>query len=51
MIEISGIYASLAQGRGEQGCLAVGLTEAVTLLKCLPHQIARIEAVARARKR
>ena len=48
MIEISGIYASLAQGRGEQGCLAVGLTEAVTLLKCLPHQIARIELTHRA---
>ena len=47
MIEISGIYASLAQGRGEQSCLAVGLTEAVNLLKCLPHQIERIELTNR----
>lgn len=43
MLEISGIYATLAQGRGIHGCLAVGLLEAVRLFGCLPHEISSIE--------
>lgn len=43
MIEISGITATLAQGRGNYSSLAVGLRDAVRLLKCLPHEIASIE--------
>ena len=48
MIEISGIYASLAQGRGAYGCLSVGMNAAVQLLRCLPHEIAHLELTRRA---
>lgn len=43
MLEITGITASLAQGRGPHSSLAVGLSDAVRLLGCLPHEIASIE--------
>ena len=43
MLEISGITATLAQGRGPHSCLAVGLRDVVRLLRVLPHEIASIE--------
>lgn len=43
MVEISDIRATLAQGRAEQSCLAVGLTHAVKLFGCAPHYIRHIE--------
>ena len=43
MIEISDIRASLAQGAGEQSCLAMGLRGAIGIFGCLPHFFAHIE--------
>lgn len=43
MLEISEIPVSLAQGRGFHSSLAAGLSEAVRLFGCLPHEMAGIE--------
>ena len=43
MIEISDIRATLAQGAGEQSCLAMGLRAAMGVFGCLPHLFATIE--------